>query len=226
MKAEFDQYIEDNYREDDALSLTGYSYDFFARYKAEKLHKWISKGGYAAHNILDFGCGDGLMTSYVHKLFPKATITGIDPSSKSIETAQANHPGITFKTSEQLENSTQKFDVIFAACVFHHIPESEQAFYVKQLKELLNKNGVIVIFEMNPLNPITRYMFKRIPVDRNAIMIYPWELKNLFATVGKPRINYYGFFPKLLSFMQPLENYFEWISIGAHYALVVQKKGS
>lgn len=226
MKAEFDQYIENNYREDDALSLTGYSYDFFARYKAEKLHTWITKSGIAPKSILDFGCGDGLMTSYVQRLFPQATITGIDPSSKSIDTAQARYPNITFKTSDALDYTTATFDVIFAACVFHHIEKDQQAFYVQQLKQLLNKNGVIVIFEMNPLNPVTRYMFKRIPVDQNATMIYPWQLKKLFSTIGKPRINYYGFFPKPLFFLQPLERYFEWTPIGAHYALIVRKKGS
>lgn len=226
MKAEFDHYIENNYREDDALSLTGYSYDFFARYKAEKLHTWITKSKLSPKSILDFGCGDGLMTSYVQQLFPEAAITGIDPSSKSIKTAQNNYPTITFKTSDILDYASAKFDVIFAACVFHHIPEAEQAFYVQQLKQLLNKNGVIVIFEMNPLNPVTRYMFKRIPVDKNATMIYPWELKKLFSLIGKPQINYYGFFPRLISFLQPLERYFELLPIGAHYALIVHKKSS
>lgn len=86
---EFDQYAK-QYREllDKNLWLSGESSTFFAEYKALKLKEWLPELVKTPITILDFGCGDGLMTSFIASLFPTATVFGVDPSSESIEVAR------------------------------------------------------------------------------------------------------------------------------------------
>ena len=63
-----------DYREnnDKYLSLSGESSIFFAEYKTLKLKEWFPKLTQWTPTILDYGCGDGIMTAFVKKIFPHA----------------------------------------------------------------------------------------------------------------------------------------------------------
>ena len=102
MKHEFDKYIN-NYRKQmyKSLALSGESSTCFAEYKAQKLQEWFPKKAQKNISILDFGCGDGLMTSFVQYFFPKAQLHGVDPSENSIKTAQGFHDSISFSVSNE-----------------------------------------------------------------------------------------------------------------------------
>jgi trans-aconitate methyltransferase len=118
MQAEFDNYIQ-NYRGnlDKALAISGESSDFFAQYKAKKLKEWLPEMANKPLSILDFGCGDGVMTNYVSIEFPHADLSGVDPSPKSIQTAQHLFSHIAFKvnsdTTTELDFNDSTFDLIF-----------------------------------------------------------------------------------------------------------------
>ena len=77
MKQEFDSYI-DNYRRncDRVLIFSGESSNSIALYKAQKLQEWFPHLQDARIRLLDFGCGDGVMTAYVSKAFVNAKIIG------------------------------------------------------------------------------------------------------------------------------------------------------
>lgn len=229
MPAEFDHYIQ-NYRSnlDNHLSLSGESSTYFAQYKAQKLHEWLDGKVTPTATILDFGCGDGLMTHFVAQQFSQATCYGIDPSADSITVAQHNYPHITFavnsETHTHLPYADAFFDIIFAAGAFHHIPFSLHAGYLTELKRICKPNGYIVLFELNPLNPLTVYTFKHNPIDQNARMLKPWYAKRLCHHVIKNKniqLLYYCFFPNALRFLRPLEKYMTWLPLSALYAVVI-----
>src|SRR3989338_5944439 len=198
MKAEFDSYAH-NYTEnlDVHLSATGETSTFWSTYKAQKLKIWLPN--YLQHppkNILDFGCGTGFMTNEMRTLFPYSQLYGVDPSQESIEIAQKQYPSIRFKASEEnLSNfSDNTFDLIYCSSVFHHIPFDRHNFYIQELKRILSQTGILVIFELNPLNPGTTYVFNRNPIDKNAKMLTPWYATKLAAPIGKTSCLFYGFF--------------------------------
>jgi len=230
MPAEFDHYIQ-NYRGnlDAHLSLSGESSTYFAQYKAQKLHEWLSSKVATHPIILDFGCGDGLMTQFVAAEFSTAACYGIDPSSESIAVAQEKYPHITFAVNSETHTSLPYedhfFDIIFAAGAFHHIPFSMHPGYLAELKRICKPKGYIVMFELNPLNPLTVYTFKHNPIDQNAKMLTPWYAKRLCTTVLKNKeitLNYYCFFPHKLRFLRPLEKFITWLPISALYAVLVK----
>lgn len=227
MSAEFDKYAK-GYREilDAPLALTGESSSFFAEYKTQKLAEWLPEFYQGTpQTILDFGCGDGLMTHFVSQQFPQSIIHGVDPSTESIKIAQESYPNITFGVSgDTLENfADNTFDVIFSAGVFHHIPFELHEHYTKELLRILNKNGILVIFELNPFNPATRYIFKHSPVDIHATMLYPNYAQKLLTPYGIPKIKFYGFFPNLLKNLRWSEKFLTKVPLGGLYAAILKK---
>lgn len=228
MLQEFDNYIK-NYRTncDDALWLSGETSEYFAQYKAQKLYTWFKSLNIEKKQILDFGCGDGLMTDYVSRIFSKTIVFGVDPSPKSISEAQKKFSHINFSISS--ENSTEldfddnSFDLIFSAGTFHHIPFTLHKGYILELLRILKPEGTLVIFELNPLNPLTMYTFKHNPIDKHAKMLAPRYAYRLVEEHANVHIKFICFFPKFLKFLRFLEPLFVKIPIGALYTLTVKK---
>ena len=190
-KHEFDDYAE-NYRENINKYTwpSGETTDFFAKLRAKKLLE-LTKDRKETKSILDFGCGDGLMTSFVSEQFPQAKVYGIDPSSKSIEIGQKNHPNINLSVSHGtiIEFPDNSMDVVCAAGSFHHIDWAIHEAYLKEIFRVLTTNGTFVLFELNPLNPFTLLSFMRNPIDNDAKIMPPWYSKKVIGKFGKAKLN-------------------------------------
>lgn len=226
---EFDNYIE-NYRKncDNALSLSGESSAFFAEYKATKLKEWFPAYRTKDCAILDFGCGDGLMTFFVKNNFAQATVYGIDPSHESIRNAQKNFSGIAFSTNSEEKTDINfpdnTFDLIFTAGTFHHIPFEKHRGYIQEIFRIVKPGGSFVLFELNPLNPLTVITFKRNPIDFNATMMTPWYSYALSKKMTKNcSIKFYCFYPHCLQWLRFTEKYMTKIPFGALYAIIGTK---
>lgn len=207
------------------LAATGYDSHYFATLKANKLKEWLPTYlGYEPITILDFGCGDGVMVKEVQHVYPTAKLYGVDPSSESIAVAQQNLPKATFLISGEslsmLEDAM--FDVIYAAGVFHHIPFEQHEQYIQEFYRILKPQGVMVLFELNPLNLGTRYIFKNNPLEFDAKMLMPWYAKKL---VGRGYITtlYYCFYPKFLRSLGWTENYLTKVPLGGLYGTIAKK---
>jgi ubiquinone/menaquinone biosynthesis C-methylase UbiE len=224
---EFDQYAT-HYRAtlDQSLGITGESSEFFARYKAEKLASWFPDLQKQPSSILDFGCGDGLMAKWVATQMPRSAIVGVDPSPESITAAQINKlANIEFAVSTpQLAYPDNQFDLIYAAGVFHHIDRAHHQHYTQDIMRVLKPGGSFVLFELNPYNPGTRYIFKRNPIDQNAQMLSPWYAHNLLQHQGITTIKFYSFFPRQLSWLRATEPWITKVPLGGLYAYIVKKK--
>lgn len=229
MKAEFDSYIKD-YRKDldNHLSLSGENSSFFAEYKALKLKEWLGAQAVSAQKILDFGCGDGLMTNFVSNILPNAQLYGVDPSYDSISVAQKNYPhlklSVSYEEKYDLDFSYNYFDIIFAAGAFHHIPFEHHTGFYKELFRILKPNGAIVTFELNPFNPLTYITFKRNPIDQHATMLKPWYAYCLGKAWARKRsLKFYCFYPNVLRGLRFTEKYLTKFPIGALYATIFIK---
>ena len=227
IKHEFDTFIV-NYREEQTkyLGPTGENSHYFLKLKARKLQEWVAKHlNYTPKKILDFGCGDGAMTNEVKKLFPNSTIYGVDPSSESIEIAKKEYPEIPFYVSRTtvpfFENNL--FDVIYCAGVFHHIPYKEHADYIRELSRIVRPGGLLVLFELNPLNPGTQFIFIGHPMEVNAKMLFPWYTKKITSHFTYKETIFYCFFPHFLRFLRPLEKWLTKLPLGGLYGTIAQK---
>ncbi len=219
-RVEFDSFAE-NYNKilGEQLSFFDPKTDYFAEYKA-KITRDIIKG--QPEHMLEFGCGTGRNLPFLHALFPTTKIYGCDISQNSLDLAAKNNDfAQLFKLD--FEDVGLKyagyFDLIFIACVFHHIPPQLHLDYMRLLNKLLKKKGDIIIFEHNPYNPITLHMVKTCPFDSDAVLIRPGEMKFLLLDSGfkTMRTNFALFFPAFLKKLRPLEKKIGLVPLGGQY---------
>ena len=101
-------------------------------------------------NILDIGCGGGLLTEPMCRL--GANVVGIDASQKNIDIAKfhAKKNGLKINylcaTPEDLKIK-KKFDVILNMEIVEHVENVN--FFLKKSSELLKKNGLLFIATLN-----------------------------------------------------------------------------
>jgi len=222
-QSEFDQYAA-NYDRMLAESLPGGINEsgYYAEYKialmAEKLQKTKPK------RILDFGCGSGRSLPYLEKFFPSAELWGYDVSPESLKFAEQTAPQANLFNDWQAIGDVQ-FDAILAANVFHHIPAPERIVALKFCHKALAEKGQLFIFEHNPYNPLTRWVFERCPFDADAEMLSLSTTLALIKHVGfsNAQHGYTLFFPGFLAFLRSLESYLKILPFGAQYYVQVAK---
>ncbi len=222
--AEFDKFA-DEYLSTHAANvrLSGEGPDYFARYKIEAVRRrWSALGRPEPRAILDFGTGIGNSLPHLAELFPDARITGLDVSERSLAVAEHRYPGVAELVrydGDDIPLRPARFDLIFSACVFHHIEAQEHVALFSKLRALARPGGAMAIFEHNPVNPVTRYIVATCPFDENAVLIPAQELRRRQSQAGfkDVQVRYTGFFPGSLKALRPLERYMSALPMGAQY---------
>ena len=101
-------------------------------------------------NILDIGCGGGLLSEPMTRL--GASVTGIDASDKNINIAKLhakkNQLNIKYLCSspEKLKIK-KKFDVILNMEIIEHVEDIN--FFIRSCSKLLKKNGLMFVATLN-----------------------------------------------------------------------------
>ena len=228
MTEPFDQFSKHyNLFTDKAIRITGYDTKNLVDAKLKKLKFLYPALTKKSFQFLDYGCGIGNLYGSVVTFFPQAVYTGVDSSKKSIHEARArflNSPDFQELNSSQWKNN--KYDLIFSSGVFHHIPHQEHGPIINHLSRLLNQNGKIVIWEHNPINPITLKIVKECPFDKDAVLIRSNKLKQHLeaASLEKVQIIYTTFFPKFLSRLNAFDSFLSWLPLGGQYLATAEKK--
>ena len=136
-KAEFDRYVDTYYEEHKKnVEITGEPPEYFAEYKIADLAHHLSSTRFSCSRITDFGSGIGHSIPYFRSYFPGAAISCVDVSAHSHRLAQNRFPGKeTFLLIEgetiPIDDASQ--DIVFSACVFHHILHEDHQRWLKEL---------------------------------------------------------------------------------------------
>ena len=101
-------------------------------------------------NILDIGCGGGLISEPMSRL--GARVTGIDASEKNIKVAklhaEENELQINYlNTSPEKLNEIEKFDIILNLEIVEHVDNVN--LFLKSCNKLLKKNGLMFTATLN-----------------------------------------------------------------------------
>ena len=100
--------------------------------------------------ILDIGCGGGLLTEPMYRL--RGKLTGVDASKKNINIAKIHAKKNKLKinyicSSPEKLKSSKKYDVILNMEIVEHVRDLN--FFIKSSSHLLKKNGVMFIATIN-----------------------------------------------------------------------------
>ena len=109
-------------------------------------------------NILDIGCGGGLLSEPMTRL--GANVTGIDASSKNINIAKHHAKKNNLKinyicSSPEKLKIKKKFDVILNMEIVEHVDDIN--FFINSSSKLLKKNGLMFVATLN--KTLKSYMF-------------------------------------------------------------------
>jgi trans-aconitate methyltransferase len=227
---EFDQFAEEyNQTLSKSISISGESPDFFSMYKINDVKRRANHIQITPKKILDFGCGVGSSIPYLKHFFPNAHITGVDISRKSLDVAESRYlqcaDFIQFDGTS-FDRTLVEFDLIFSACVFHHIPAEEHERLFAELRRIANPGALLAIFEHNPWNPLTVRTVNSCPFDVNAKLMSAETLRRCVTHAGWAEVlqKYCLFFPHCLSLLRPLEHYMTWLPLGAQYVVYARAK--
>jgi SAM-dependent methyltransferase len=226
---EFDKFA-DEYDQMHArnVAVSGYTPQYFAEYKIKDVALELGAEGGTPRTILDFGSGVGNSIPYFRKYFPRSQLTCADVSGRSLEVSRARFPGDEVYAplaGDRLPFSDNSLDLIFSACVFHHIPHEEHAHWLGELNRIAAAHGRLFIFEHNPWNPLTVSAVRTCPFDENAHLIRSPTFARCIRDAGwtKVTIRYRLFFPRILGALRGLERYLAAVPLGAQYYISAEK---
>jgi hypothetical protein len=91
---------------------------------------------------------------------------------------------------------------------------------------VLRPKGIFCIIEHNPLNPVTRLIVARTPVDADALLLTAGETHKLLSAgsrvLGR---NYFLLFPeRLYKFGRKVESLLGKVPLGGQYAVFSRKE--
>ena len=228
-EAEFDRFADAYYQQHRKnIAVTGEEPSYFSEYKIRELKRSVAELNVAARDLLDFGCGVGNSVEFFRSYFPNSALACADVSAKSIEISQRRFPGserYLHIGHDRIPCRDESFDVVFSACVFHHIDHESHAHWLQELSRITRPGGLLTIFEHNPLNPLTVRAVNTCPFDVNARLIGARQFKqSMQLSWSKAEVDYHVFFPRALASLRRLEAHLKWLPLGAQYSISARKR--
>lgn len=162
-------------------ALFGLPHDWFLRGKGEWLRSWFSERGREPGDVLDIGCGTGLL----HRYLP-GHITGCDLSQSALDQAAERNPSVHYRRHDGavLPFLDASFDTALAVTVMHHVPPAEWPSFLAEAKRILRPGGALIVNEHDPWNPMTRLSVKISPLDHDAVLLTARRTKRLMREAG------------------------------------------
>lgn len=181
-------------------------------------------------NILDVGCGGGLLSEALYDL--GGVVTGIDAAGPGIEVAKIhakkNNKNISYfeKTAEVLnKEKSGTFDIVTCLEVLEHVPDPKNL--VKTCTELLKPGGLLFLstINKNPRSWITaivgaEYIFNILPKGTHEFkkFIKPSELASYVRNANAELIETKGMFYNPITHKANLNN-----DLGVNYLMYARK---
>ena len=227
--AVFDRHSTDYERAvEQAIAFAGQPHDVYIAAKARKLLQvaW-HRLGRAPDAVLDVGCGVGLLDR--HLLDYVGRLHGVDASEAMIERARREVPAAEYAVAdaEALPYGDETFDVAFAVCVLHHVEGRDgRARLLREMARVTKRGGVAIVFEHNPLNPLTRKVVRSCAFDEGVELLGRREAAALVEDAGLEPTDaeYILFFPWRTRLVDALERPLAKVPLGAQYLVAGRRR--
>jgi SAM-dependent methyltransferase len=221
LSASYDELLKDPIRD----RFTGSDSVFFHLRKRDLIREFFRRrgGGTGEMAWLDLGCGKGELLAAMGGDFRRAA--GCDLSSEMMQGIQ----GAETRRQEdplRIPYADGEFDFITAVCVYHHVPVTDRPRLTSEICRVLKPGGILAIIEHNPLNPATRLIVSRTPVDDDAVLLAARETRALMKQAGLAVEDqeYFLYFPQALyRRLAPLERLLRNAPLGGQYAVFGRK---
>jgi SAM-dependent methyltransferase len=204
-----------------SIAFSGVEHDLFIRRKVRHLLEVVDRllGPPRGVRALDVGCGVGSTDTYlVGRL---GELHGTDVSAEAVRRAADANPSVRYTVSgaASLPYEDDQFDLAFAICVLHHVPQGERKRVASELCRVVRPGGLVVVFEHNPLNPLTRLAVGRCEFDGDAVLLTSRSTRTLLRGAGLEPIEHRHviLFPSEVPTLVAVEGAFARLPLAAQY---------
>jgi ubiquinone/menaquinone biosynthesis C-methylase UbiE len=209
----------------------GNSSQYYLKLKADELCRHLRRLHLEPKKLraLDVGCGTGVVMRMLRDEF--AQLHGVDTSKGMIEEAKRYpYPQLLFYNVEGLRFPFDEgqFDIVYSMSLFHHVPPENRIEVLREMTRVLKCGGWIINFEHNALNPVTRQVVNRCPLDRGVTLLQAGEMVDLCGRLQLCDVHkrFILFFPEALRMFRRLEPYLSWLAFGGQFYVCACKVGS
>ena len=110
----------------------------------------------------------------------------------------------------------------------HHVPPAQWSGFVQEMHRVVRPGGIVVVVEHNRLNPLTTFIVKTCPLDRNAVLVPVGALRRHMSAAGLMELKsrYILFSPFDHRFVRAIEGSIGWLPLGAQYVCVGERIAS
>jgi SAM-dependent methyltransferase len=176
----------------------------------------------AKQRWLDVGCGRGELLELAGHRFAQAM--GCDPSTEMISQS-ASFRKVHQPSLSELPFDDGSVDFVTAVCVYHHVHGTDRMSLSREMRRVLAPGGLCCVIEHNPLNPITRAIVRRCPVDIDTELLRAPETSMLLLRAGfeATTVDYFLYFPeRMFDRVGRAERILSKIPFGGQYAVLAR----
>lgn len=108
----------------------------------------VRNGIRAAEQVLEIGCGDGLVTERLARAFPGSSLTAIDICPDPGRLFQEDRSRVRFlRTSAQDLNAAEgtRYQLVIVADVLHHVPYEQWSTFLASVATTVADGGMLVL---------------------------------------------------------------------------------
>jgi SAM-dependent methyltransferase len=195
---------------------------FFVSRKVEVIRHLLHAAGRDPRTMrwLDVGCGRGELLKAAQSHFKG--VCGCDVSAAMLDHA-APLPVVVQPDPARLPFGDGEFDLVTAVCVFHHVDPVGRPALLGEMTRVLGPEGLVMLVEHNPLNPVTRLIVSRTPVDHDAQLLTARAVRRLFARqrIEALATEHFLVLPEpLYARVGALERMLSGVPVGGQYAVI------
>jgi len=158
------------------------------RYLLRRFHRQIASllKATGAERILDAGCGEGFVVSYLLQGNDGLTITGIDCSLEAIEMARQMVPGGLFDLGDlrEMPYGDDSFDLVMCLEVLEHLPDPHRG--LRELRRVTSAHCLVSV-PHEPFFRATNFLRgKHVPAwGRDPEHLQHWTARQFRHLVGQ-----------------------------------------
>lgn len=219
-----------NYTEavQDSIDFIGVEHEYFVRRKVDLLLGIVARhlGDPAGLTALDVGAGVGTTDTGLVDRFGR--LRGCDPSARSVAVATTRNPTVDYLVADgtRLPYPDGSTDVAFTVNVLHHVDPPDRDRFVAEMARVTRSGGLVVAFEHNPLNPLTRRSVNACAFDEGVELLGRRELRRRFRAAGLDEVEhrYIVFTPFDVAWQHRLEDRLGTVPLGAQQYVAARRR--
>jgi len=116
--------------------------------------------------VLDVGCGTGTQALLLHRLFPRASVFGLDGDATVLELARQKHAQAGWPVtldqglSTALPYPDQSMDIVTCSLLLHHLSDADKEQSIREMFRVLTPAGALALADWGkPANDAMRFLF-------------------------------------------------------------------